>query len=78
MTAKEARELTDRFNDESFESEYLKISLLIKAEIEKGNRQYSIIYRSHIFGNTENHLKSLGYNIENGTDGFETFTKISW
>lgn len=79
MTAKEAKEITERANNELNEKtkeQYALIIIKIKKAAKKG--ESSIYEYDNLHISIINYLKYNGYEVETLKDSVKTFYKIKW
>ena len=78
ISAKEAREETNKKIDYVMADELIKVEEKIKNSINDGSGSYSTCYDGSLHQKTITHLKSLGYKVEYGSQYNESYYMISW
>lgn len=78
ISAREAREETNKKIDYVMADELIKIEEKIKNSINDGSGSYSTCYDGSLHHETITHLRSLGYKVEYGSQYNESYYMISW
>lgn len=78
ISAKEAREETNKKIDYVMADELIKVEEKIKNSINDGSGSYSTCYDGSLHQKTIDFLKSFGYKVEYGSQYNESYYMISW